>query len=166
MAEIMRPDGNRIASELFAQVFQAYLECSDEVQSAIRDMVEVVNAGDATDEERFAAVSTMTEALFPSTHNGDLGIDLDEHETHYENDSRGILLQLNAEEATFAERLQAMMEVRGMTQGDVADLVGIGQSAVSMMLNRKCRPQRRTVEKIALALKVSTEELWPGIGTV
>jgi len=34
--------------------------------------------------------------------------------------------------------------------------IGIGPSAISMMLNRQYRPQRRTVAKFAKALKVAT----------
>ena len=67
------------------------------------------------------------------------------------------------EEATFAERLTALLEVKGMSPGGLADAVGVGQPAISMMLARQCRPQRRTVEKIANVLKVAPEELSPGI---
>ena len=35
------------------------------------------------------------------------------------------------------------------------------QPAVSMMVNRTCYPQKRTVEKIASALSVEPEDLWP-----
>ena len=43
-----------------------------------------------------------------------------------------------------------------------AAAIGVGQPAISMVLTRNCRPQRRTVEKIAKALDVSAEEVWPG----
>lgn len=155
---------DRLASEWFAQVFQAYAECSDEVQAAIRDMVKVINAEDATDDEREAALSTIQEALFPSKCNGELGIDMHEHERLCCNtETKTLLAEMNAEEASFADRLQRLMELRDMTQGDLAKAIGVGQSAISMMLARDCRPQRRTVEKLAEALKVSVEDLWPGM---
>ena len=69
---------------------------------------------------------------------------------------------MEREEATFAERLAALLEAKDMTQERLAEAIGVGQPAVSMMLNRNCRPQRRTVEKIAKALKVSPEDVWPG----
>jgi DNA-binding XRE family transcriptional regulator len=154
----------RVTSEMFARVFQAYLECSDEVQSAIRQMVIIVNDEDATQDEREAAVVTISEALFPSKHKGDLGIDLEDCDRILTKDeSKKLLQQLDAEEASFAERLRQIMDLRDMTQGDLAQAIGVGQSAISMMLSRDCRPQRRTVEKLAEILKVSIEDLWPGI---
>jgi hypothetical protein len=53
---------------MFAFMFQAYLECSDEIQAAIRDMVAIVNDPAATEDERDAAIATITEALFPNRH--------------------------------------------------------------------------------------------------
>jgi len=43
----------------------------------------------------------------------------------------------------------------------LAEKIGVGQPAISMMLQRQCRPQKRTVMRIAEALGVSAEELWP-----
>jgi hypothetical protein len=34
------------------------------------------------------------------------------------------------------------------------------------MLNRKCRPQRKTLDKIASALRVDVRELWPDLEMV
>jgi len=49
-----------------------------------------------------------------------------------------------------------------MTQEALAAKLGVGQPAISNMLNRQCRPQRRTVLRLAQALGISPEELWPG----
>jgi transcriptional regulator with XRE-family HTH domain len=49
-----------------------------------------------------------------------------------------------------------------MTQEQLAAAIGVGQPAISMMLNRNCRPQARTVKKLADALGVEIEELWLG----
>jgi len=54
------------------------------------------------------------------------------------------------------------MARRGMTQEALAAKLGVGQPAISNMLNRQCRPQRRTVLRLAQALGISPEELWPG----
>jgi len=70
-------DAELIASEAFARVFRAYIECSDAAQEAIRDMVEIVNDPETTTDERDAALLTIAEALFPSP-----GADLEECETH------------------------------------------------------------------------------------
>ena len=53
------------------------------------------------------------------------------------------------------------MAATGMTQVELAEKVGIGQPAISMMLNRTCRPQKKTVQKLAAALGVAPVDLWP-----
>ena len=65
-----QPDGNLMTSHLFAQVYRAFRECSDDVQAAIEDMVDIVNDSEATQDEQHAALETISEALFPSHHNG------------------------------------------------------------------------------------------------
>ncbi len=65
-----------IASRAFADMFRAYMECSDAVQEAIRDMVEIVNDPESAVEETDAALLTIAEALFPSHRNGTLGVDV------------------------------------------------------------------------------------------
>ena len=155
-------DSNRVLSEMFSKVFRAYMECSDEVQELIREMVEVAEADDVTDDEKEAALATIEDALFPKSRTGGLGADLEEYQESATGPSRDVLNQMKLEEATFAERLSSLLEAKEMTQEDLAEAIGVGQPAISMMLARDCRPQRRTLEKIASALKVSPEELWPG----
>lgn len=152
-----------IASQQFAQVFQAYLECSNEVQAAITEMAGIVNDPRATREEVESAVSTMAEALFPSCHNGKLGVDLEycDEASNALGTEADILRSLDEQETAFGDRVNALLNAKRMTQGDLAAALGIGQPAVSMMLSRGCRPQRRTVERIAAALDVRAEEIWP-----
>ncbi len=153
----------QLLSKLFADVFQSYLECSDKVQAAIRAMVKIINSPDATEEERESAIETIAEALFPKMNNGEIGIDFDEdYAEGAPVEMKRILQQMDKEEADFGDRVNAILQVKGMTQGDLAAAIHVGQSAVSMIISRACRPQKRTVEKIAKALKVSPEELWPG----
>ncbi len=154
-------DSGIVASKLFSEVFRAYLECSDEVQEAIRDMVEITHDPEATPDEIEAAFVTIAEALFPSHHNGHLGVDLEDCEKDAPSDVREAIDQANAEEAAFAELVAQTLETKGMTQADLAKAIDVGQPAISMMLSRKCRPQRQTVEKIAKALEVSPAEIWP-----
>jgi len=156
-------DGNRIASQVFAQTFQAYLECSDNVQAVIRDMSNIYNATDASEEEREAAVSTIAEAMFPAIHNGALGACLEDCEADAPLVIKVLLKELDREEATFGNRVLALLEEKQVTQAELATAIGVKQPAISMLLTRASRPQRRTVEKIAAALKVSPEEIWPGI---
>ncbi|MCH9029538.1 MAG: hypothetical protein IH819_07985, partial [Bacteroidetes bacterium] len=53
-----KPDGNLMSSQVFAQVMHAFLECSDEIQSAIVEMVQIVNDPNAMADEKHAALST------------------------------------------------------------------------------------------------------------
>ncbi|MFM7038566.1 MAG: helix-turn-helix domain-containing protein [Planctomycetaceae bacterium] len=52
------------------------------------------------------------------------------------------------------------MEEKNMSQETLASLMGVSQPAISNMLNRRCRPQRRTIVRFAQALGVTEEELW------
>lgn len=72
------------------------------------------------------------------------------------------LAQMEQEESVFAERLSRLMAEKQMTQAELARRIGVGQSAVSMLLSRKCRPQPRTLGKLAEALGVTVSEIWPG----
>ncbi|MFN9292273.1 MAG: helix-turn-helix domain-containing protein, partial [Planctomyces sp.] len=72
-----------------------------------------------------------------------------------------VRVELDAEEATFAERLRAIMEAKNVSQEQLALLTGVGQPAISNMLKRQCRPQRRTIVRLAQALDVAESELWP-----
>lgn len=62
---------------------------------------------------------------------------------------------------SFAEALHKLMRERDLTQERLGELVGVSQAAISNMLNRDCRPQRKTIEKFAEALGVSPRSLWP-----
>jgi DNA-binding XRE family transcriptional regulator len=73
--------------------------------------------------------------------------------------------EMEEREAAFAATLARLMAERQLTQAQLAERVGVGQSAISMLLKRRCRPQRRTVGKLAEALGVPVEELWPGFNT-
>jgi len=65
-------------------------------------------------------------------------------------------------ETAFSAALTRLMAVRQLTQAQLAERIGVGQSAIAMLLKRRCRPQRRTLGKLAEALSVPVDELWPG----
>lgn len=149
-----------------APLFQAYLECSDELQKHANEMFAALQDPNLSDEEKEFAVITLADILFPNMHEGDkmLGLDLSNAEEiakEHHPESKAVLEKMDAEEETFAERLTSLMSKRGVTQVELADRIGVGQPAISMMMKRECRPQRRTVEKIANALGVSPSDLWP-----
>jgi lambda repressor-like predicted transcriptional regulator len=150
-------------SQMFATCLCAFRECSDEIQAMIVDMSSIAADPEAAPEEREAAVATIAEALFPSGDDGPPGVDLEASESlDAEEPEKAALDAMDAEEAAFSERLGAILRQKQVTQVQLAEGIGVGQPAISMMLSRKCRPQRRTVEKIAGALGVTPEELWPG----
>ena len=150
-----------------AKFLRAYLECSDEIQAGVRELLDVLNDPETDEDDREATLFTLADALFPNADEGRLGMDLEQSEQRgagISDEMRHALEELDREEETFAERLRAVMEQRGLNQEALAEKVGIGQPAISNMLNRQCRPQRRTVLRFAEALDVSPEELWPGFG--
>lgn len=150
---------------LFAQIFgQAYMEASDEIQTGIREMVRIVINPESDEDEKDMALFTLAEALFPEYDRGKLGIDLEDAQkavAEKSDESASALAETDQEEAVFAERLKAKMEEKGFNQSQLAERANIGQPAISMMLKRDCRPQKRTVENLAEALGVLPEELWP-----
>lgn len=157
-----RTDMNTQASQLFATCLCAFRECSDSVQAMIVEMAAIANDPEATPDEREAAVATIAEALFPSGGSGSLGVDLEAPGgLDDEGADKDILDALDAEEEAFSERLAALLREKQVTQLQLAECIGVGQPAISMMLSRKCRPQRRTVERIATALGVTPADLWP-----
>lgn len=155
---------DKIHSLLFAKFFHAFMECSDEIQTAVREMIAIVVDQESEEDEREMALATIADALFPNRHNGEIGIELEESErmgAEFSDETRQVLDEMDQEEATFAEQLRTVMKEKEITQADLAKRIGIGQPAISMMLNRQCRPQRRTISKLAESLGVLPQELWP-----
>lgn len=149
-----------------------YLECSDSVQSVVRSMFAVLEHDQTTEEDRQRAISTIADALFltPYEGHGPYGMDLatierESAERHEQVERRSVvsnrLDQLDSQEATFAQRLRHILEMKNVTQGELAERIGCTQSAVSKMLSRNARPQRKTILKMAQALNIEATDLWP-----
>lgn len=148
-----------------AYFLRAYLECSDAVQEVIRDALDILADPETDEDDRDMTLNTLADALFPNPHEGKLGLDLEESErmgAAHSTETRAAIEGMDAEEATFAERLRAVMAAQNITQEELAERTGVGQPAISNMLNRECRPQRRTVTRFAEALNVAPADLWPG----
>lgn len=149
-----------------ARFLHAYLDCSDSIQNGIQAMLRILFADDTDDDEKAMALHTIADCVYPNPHKGQLGMDLEESESEASQENlelHGIVEAMNLEESTFAERLRGLLDSRQVTQAELAARMGIGQPAISNMLNRQCRPQRRTIVKLASALDVSPQELWPGL---
>jgi lambda repressor-like predicted transcriptional regulator len=153
------------ALQAASPIVLALAECDEELRAEAIELFKQLSNGDLDEEQRFATTALLAEILFPNTDDkGISGLDLAEAEAigpAVNPEAREALDRMDREEAIFAQRLHDSMEAKGLTQAKLADKVGIGQPAVSMMLNRACRPQRKTVVRFAEALGVRPEELWP-----
>lgn len=130
--------------------WSALIECSDTVQKAVVTLLPVVKDPHTTPVERQRALTTLADALFlsPDKRDEESGQD------RAASDSR---------ETKFAQRLQELMEVKRISQQELAARVGCSQPAISQILHRKCRPQKKTILKLAEALNVQACELWPDL---
>jgi len=158
-------DTYRLTAKNYAAVhYGAYLEASDVVRKVIDDMAAIYADDQADADDRESALDTLTDALFPYMPKGELGLDVEDMKIIACDGSHvpSVVDQLADEEANFAACVATLMESKGMNQAQLAEAVGLGQPAVSMMLNRACRPQKRTIQKFAAALGVKPSDLWPG----
>jgi len=136
----------------------AYAQCDPEIRQVIDEMMDICIDLKADEDEKNRAIATIIEAVFPN-----LATDLVEFEKRASPmpEAEALEKEMDEEEAFFADRLRYFMDKAGMTQEQLAEKTGVGQPAISNMLNRQCRPQHRTVRRFADALGVSPEELGP-----
>jgi lambda repressor-like predicted transcriptional regulator len=148
-----------------SSILRALQECDPKLREAALELFDQLQNDDLDPEQAHATTALIAEILFPNAdQDGIPGLDLEEAEKiapTVDPVAGPLLAEMDRQEATFAERLRTAMTHKGVTQAELAAKIGIGQPAISMMLNRACRPQRKTVEKIANALGVEAEELWP-----
>jgi DNA-binding XRE family transcriptional regulator len=147
-------------------IILALKECDEELRAVAFELFEQLASGELDRHQEEATLALLAEMLFPNADPkaGFPGLDLVEAEMIARAESPeadAVLDAMDRQEATFAQRLAAVLDARGMTQAELASAVGVGQPAISMMLNRSCRPQQKTVRKLAAALGVTAEELWP-----
>jgi transcriptional regulator with XRE-family HTH domain len=151
-----------------------YMECSDEVQSVVRSMFAVIESEHTTDEDRHRAFATIADAfhLRPEDGHGSYGLDFRKSQTDIETKHphpawQPIIAdrhaQMDFQEAAFADRVKAILQQKNITQEELAERIDCTQSAVSKMLARKSRPQRKTILKMATALNVEPTLLWPDL---
>jgi lambda repressor-like predicted transcriptional regulator len=144
----------RVGCLTFARLLGAYLDLSESHKATVNRMVQIVSDASADLDERERALDVIMDALSlsappcPGTPNGSP-------------EGAAVRAEMDREQDTFATRLRTLLAAKGMTQINLAARIGVHQSAISMLLNRNCRPQRSTVEKLARALEVTPEELWP-----
>jgi len=148
----MTPTGTRLALPFIL----ALKDCDDELRGVASELLVQLAGGELDAHEEASTLNLLAEMLSPhANHTYMMAVEASP-------DAARITADMLRQEATFADRLQATMTARGITQAELAEKIGVGQPAVSMMLNRTCRPQKKTVHKIATALGVTPADLGPG----
>lgn len=142
----------------FAAMKSAFDGCSAEVQAIITEMIKVISNPNVSASDKIHATEVIVEAMLPS-----LTTDFREIEQYQQDSDEGKALEesLILQETEFYERVQSLMEKNGLSQNDLANRMGVTQPAVSNLLKRQGRPQRRTIVRVAEALNVSPSDLWP-----
>jgi lambda repressor-like predicted transcriptional regulator len=155
------------ALQAASPIVLALEECDEDLRNEAITLFKQLCSGELDEGERYSTLALLAEILFPNADDKGLpGLDLEEAEgiaQKIKPEAKDVLMRMDQEEATFAERLREVMKEKGMTQERLAEMVGVGQSAISMMLQRSCRPQQRTIRRLAEALGVAPKELWPTI---
>jgi lambda repressor-like predicted transcriptional regulator len=142
-------------------ILAAFLGLAEGQQVTIRKRVSVAIDPERTAEQRRKAETAIVAALRLSTDARGSARPLSDEE-RLSAAHRAVRERVDREARLFADTLARLLAERQMTQGELARRIGVGQSAISMMLSRQCRPQPRTLGKLADALAVPVEELWPG----
>jgi DNA-binding XRE family transcriptional regulator len=144
-----------------SEVLQAFFELDPATQEEIREQVKALSGCQATEAERDRAEETLA-AMLRSAGGKDRAGRVLRREERFGPELHELRAQREQAETAFAAALARLMAERQLTQAQLAERIGVGQPAISMLLKRRCRPQRRTVGKLAEALGVGVEELWPG----
>jgi hypothetical protein len=78
------PITNRVetlaAAQHAAKLLRAYLECSNSIQTGIREMLDILSDPETDEDAYEMTLFTLEEALFPKRHKGTLGVGLAETE--------------------------------------------------------------------------------------
>jgi lambda repressor-like predicted transcriptional regulator len=152
-----------LASRTFAEAFLRYLNCSPAIQRVVVDLVKLVKDDGISEKEREHTLRALAVTLFTYDHDRLVGEVAAETKNKAATESDIVRTRLDQEEAVFADNLKRLLLERNLTQAELAEKAGLSQPAISMLLSRKYRPQRRTVRLIAQALNVAAADLWPGL---
>ncbi len=145
----------------------ALAECSEAIQQVVVDLLSVVRDPCTTPDERQQALMTIADSLFRNANVGrECGLDSATSVTLAVASNASTpceIERMDSQEASFSQRLRELLESKRVSQSELADRVGCSQPAISQMLNRNCRPQKKTILKLAEALNVRASDLWPDI---
>ena len=150
--------------------YSALMECSDSLRADSKRLMAIMDSPTPLLGDKVRAWYTLLDQfrLLPDTE-GRYGMDLVQSESGAAERFPALQYEvekMDSQEAQFADHLRQIMKDKHITQKQLAERVECTQPAISQMLNRKCRPQRSTIEKIAMALQVDIRQLWPDIDVV
>lgn len=135
----------------------------EKLRLTVECMLRVIENPASTPLDQRRACSTIRDAFDASGDANQYGLDLAacEHTAAANDPSSDCrVAELDSQEKAFAEKLRELMKARAITQVELASRIGCTQPAISQMLKRQCRPQRRTILALADALNVSPRDLW------
>ena len=137
-----------------------------EIRRTVECMLEVILQPNANTHDRERACSTIRDAFASRALSSEFAVNLAAYElseaaSDVSLDRRAA--ELDTQEGEFAEKLRDLMKARAITQAELASRIGCSQPAISLMLKRQCRPQKNTILKLASALNVAPQELWPDL---
>jgi lambda repressor-like predicted transcriptional regulator len=141
-----------------ARVILAFGDCSKEMQGVALKMSAAVADPELSDQQRAQASDAMIRSLFPGTAEDVLAA----YRAMARVPERKAAVPLVDKQFSFADRLAAEMQKKGVTQEGLAAAAGIGLPSVANILSGRYRPQMTTVARFAEALNVAPELLWPG----
>lgn len=136
------------------------------IRQTVLRMLTVIENANSTAEEKQRACSTIRDAFELHGDPNRYGVTLAEYEANAAANHPSVdrlAGELDSQEAAFAEKLRELMKARAMTQSELASRIGCTQPAISQMLKRQCRPQKKTLVSLANALDVQPRDLWPDV---
>lgn len=154
-ARLVRTSDGLLRASALQAIVAALGECDGELRDEALQLLRQLSSGQLDEYEQEATLALLGEILFND------GSVAPNEATDQE--CLDVVSHMQAQEGEFADRLRRLMADIRITQEQLAEAIGVGQSAISMMLQRKCRPQKRTVRRLAQALGVAPEALWPGL---
>jgi transcriptional regulator with XRE-family HTH domain len=148
------------------QLLYALANCTDTVQQTLADLVATADDRHSTEEARARAQAAICQIIRVHGQRGancKNAVNMEARVIESTPEADQMLMQTGSQEAKFAQTLRELMKAKGITQAELANRSGCTQPAISQMLSRRCRPQKRTIFKLASALSVAATDLWPDL---
>jgi DNA-binding XRE family transcriptional regulator len=147
-----------VKCRVFAELMSIYFRCTNRIQEVVNDMVKSIASADTTDEDRERAYGTIAGALLAFAGGEE---ELSAGQTFRLPIPAETKALMRQQRQALAGRLKSHRVEKSWTQEELARRSGVGQSAISTIESGRCRPQVGTLVKLADALGLDKEDLWP-----